>query len=432
MAIYTRLPHSYTPPMPAYTPDDANLTPAALEALAADLPLREKIAALLASRPNQQPTVADIAALRKSIPADLLHAALTLGSIQKKAAAKFPALHTAAGYVYATPEALEQATGEVVAAHVASRFAPLAPTALLDLCCGIGGNALALATLAPTTAIDLSKPRTTCLQLNAKSLPPHHRLTILPQDVTVHSLFTIPHSLFHIDPARRSAGRRSPKYEDLLPGPDFLAHLLRTLPGGAIKLSPAVDFDSLPPGHLELLSHRGTVVQALLYTGALADQFQKNTRTATILSPTHPPFSFTHQAQGLQSLGPLPTDGAYLYELDGALTRANLAAPFASSLSLFPLTPDAGYLTSESLLTHPALTPFQVTAALPFNEKKILAHLKDLPPGPPGPIEVKTRGGLNLKTDLLQKSFSAATPTRHTLFIFLHEKALTALFTTRL
>ncbi|HVS72863.1 MAG TPA: hypothetical protein VHQ47_16520, partial [Phycisphaerae bacterium] len=73
------------------------------------------------------------------------------------------------------------------------------------------------------------------------------------------------------------------------------------------------------------------------------------------------------------------------------------------------------------------------TALLPYHEKKILAHVRQLPTSlPQGPIEIKTRGGLDLDTDHLQSLFSKATPTRHTLFIFRHQKALTALLTTRL
>ena len=45
--------------------------------------------------------------------------------------------------MYFTREALEQATGDAVARHRAARFAPFGVVA--DLCCGIGGDALALA-----------------------------------------------------------------------------------------------------------------------------------------------------------------------------------------------------------------------------------------------------------------------------------------------
>ncbi|HVX85657.1 MAG TPA: hypothetical protein VH253_12820, partial [Phycisphaerae bacterium] len=283
-------------PSTSYTPDDSRLTPASLEFLATPegITLRTRILSLLADRPRRQLSVADIAALRKSTTPDHLHAALTLCQLQPKAAQKFPSLHAAAGFIFATPEALEQATDELLATHKAARFAPaLSPnTPIIDLCSGIGGDSLPLANIAPTTAIDLSEPRTTCLRLNAQSLPPTHPLTIQTNDITTHSPFTIHHSLFHIDPARRHAGRRSHQYADLLPGPAFLATLISHHPGGAIKLSPAVDFESLPPGHIELLSHSGAVLQAVLYTGALAQQFPPDTRTATILSPTARPFSF--------------------------------------------------------------------------------------------------------------------------------------------
>src|SRR5437773_2735446 len=91
------------------------------------------------------------------------HATFILGPrLPTKAArahCKFPELP----YVWATPEAREQATHALLAAHKARQFAQMNPARIFDLCCGIGGDALALAEVAPVTAIDLSPVRTTCL-----------------------------------------------------------------------------------------------------------------------------------------------------------------------------------------------------------------------------------------------------------------------------
>ncbi len=50
--------------------------------------------------------------------------------------------------------------------------------------------------------------------------PIPNTLDILTADIRTLSL--PPDACLHIDPARRSAGQRSPRYADLIPGPDFL------------------------------------------------------------------------------------------------------------------------------------------------------------------------------------------------------------------
>jgi hypothetical protein len=408
---------------PAYQPDDARITLPALHYLrgAEGLLLRQAVAAL----PDpSHPTVAQIAALRKRFPAPPLHAALTLAVLQPQAAGKFPQLP----YVWATPEALEQATHTVVARHKALRFSRVQPAHIFDLCAGIGGDALALAEVAPVTAIDLSPIRTACLEFNAADLPapPPFPLEVRTSDIRNLLANLSRNAWVHIDPARRSAGRRSPRYQDLIPGPDFLETLFTRCQGGVIKLSPAVDFDSLPPGHLELVSHRGAVVQALLWLGPFPDA--PETRTATVLDDTLPGWSFRAlpQALSLPNIPFLhnPPAGKIVcfYELDGAVTRAGLAAAFARENHLLPVTIDGGYLVGEPdtpLLHNPALTAFQVHAVVPFSTDRVAHALRQLPSTAPGPVEVKSRGQPpGVDTDRLQTTWSRIRPSGHTVLLF--------------
>ncbi len=337
------------PPTPPYSPADVSLTLPALDFLhsRAGQSLLSQLATSLQSHPTL--TVADIATLRKSHPPDIVHAALTLAQLQKKARLKFPDLP----FTWAVPEALEQATDARVAAHKANRFANAGATKILDLCAGIGGDTVALAKIAPTTAYDLSPIRTTCLRYNLDSLhlsaeirtEDIRTLLAFPQIENQKSKIENPQAFFHIDPARRSAGKRSPAFEDLIPGPDLLLPLMARFPAGALKLSPAVDFDSLPPGHLEIISHNRTVVQAVLWTGKLAEPFPAGSRTATIIEDNAPSFSHTAPPE---SPTLTPTVASYLFEADPALTRAAIATPLAKSLDLHALTIDAGYLTGDT------------------------------------------------------------------------------------
>ena len=375
---------------------------------------------------KEGPSVAAVADLRKSHPAAHVHAALLVARAQAKARGKFPQLPV----TWATPEALEQASGTAVARFKAARFLSARPSRIVDLCSGIGGDALALAAVAPVTAIDLSPVRIACLAFNAAGhLPPlPHAVEGVVGDVDAR-LTTLPgEALFHIDPARRSGGRRTPHYEDLIPGPAVLERVIAHFRGGGLKLSPAVDFSSLPAGHVELLSDRGSVVQAVLWTGVLADLFPSGTRTASCLSREGTAFSYTavprHPTLSSPSL--LLMEGqrspAILYELDGALTRAGLAAAFADEHRLTPLTPDGGYLLhtgSDIPPPHPVLTGFRVEEWAPFNERRITQLLSQLPPTGPGPVEVKTRGSLpGVDPDRLQAAWSKASRFQRTVLLF--------------
>jgi hypothetical protein len=423
----------------AYQPDDASITPDSLAYLHSEegQALRDQVHQLLEKHPDLP--VNEIAKLRKRFPADHLHAGLAVGKLQLKARQKFP--HLADSTIYAIPEALEQSTDFAVAQHKANRFAQQHPTRIFDLCAGIGGDTLALGQIAPTIAIDLSQARLTCLRYNLESAPTKFPIEIRNADVTsVHSEFRMLNSaFFHVDPARRSNGKRSAAFEDLIPGPDFLRQLIHESSGGAIKLSPAVDFDSLPEGHLEIISHDKSVVQAVLWTGALAREFPEDSRTATVFAKHKLLTTFTAQIQfdRPDQFSP-PAPGAFqnLYEVDPAFTRANLAAPLAHSLNLHSLTDDAGYLADSlsPLITHPALTAFQIHAFIPYSEKNVIAHLqKNAPSIAAGPVEVKTRGRIpGIDTDRLQVLFSKNTEQRKTVLIFRYTETTWAVIASRI
>jgi hypothetical protein len=416
---------------PTYQPADNYLTLEALEFLA-----RPAGAALRAAAATTQGvwTASQIERARHGLPAHLksaVHAALTLGALQAKATGpkgKFPELD----YVWAPPEALEQATSLRVARHKARRFAQALAAhpvgdgpAIWDLCCGIGGDTLALAAVAPTLAIDLSEVRLWCCRQNAHALEAATgtRLALttratdvcnLGKDVAERGLLA--GRLFHIDPSRRDAGRRSHAWKDLVPGPDGLRSIIAAFAAsegpdqsaGAIKLSPGVAFDELPPtGHVEVISENGTAVQAVLWLGALRPG-PEHERTATVLSVDAPPFSLT----GTPERAPeavIPAPAAWLYEVNAGVHRAGLAGTLAKQLGLDACNLDGGYATGPEMLDHPALTRFRTLATVAYSPRRVVEALQShAAAAPPGAIEVKTRGGLGLDTDRLQREWSAA------------------------
>jgi hypothetical protein len=79
------------------------------------------------------------ASLRAEYPADLVAAALTQQALRQAARAKF----SQADAMLFTRAGLEQASSELTARHSAARFAGARLVA--ELCCGVGGNLVALA-----------------------------------------------------------------------------------------------------------------------------------------------------------------------------------------------------------------------------------------------------------------------------------------------
>jgi hypothetical protein len=127
-------------------------------------------------------STADVTALRKKWDKELVHAALALVKARGKAAVKFGA---AATRLVADPEGVEMATSHAAAAWKARRFAAAGgrTRAVLDLCCGIGGDAMALhAAGLDVTCVDSDPVRawmavTTCVA--ARRWKPRERRTTL-------------------------------------------------------------------------------------------------------------------------------------------------------------------------------------------------------------------------------------------------------------
>ncbi len=86
--------------------------------------------------------------LREAYPADLVAAALAQHELRRSARPKFGR----AMEMFFTRPGLEQASGELAARHRSARYAGARNAA--DLCCGIGGDLVALAEGRPVLAVD--------------------------------------------------------------------------------------------------------------------------------------------------------------------------------------------------------------------------------------------------------------------------------------
>lgn len=378
---------------------------------------------------NAQPAnINTLSKLRKQYDADLVSAAFQLCEARTRAVKKFG---DRAADLLADVEGVEQASSLTVAKHKANRFADLAArtgqNTIADLCCGIGGDAMAFADASlNVTAIDNEPTRTLMAGHNA-----HCQTMCCGVDTWLNRLEAEP-ALFHIDPARRSSAGRTWRFADYTPHPDFLRRLITRLPNGAIKLGPGIDqielaeklTDDLPDWELEFISEHGRLVQAVLWTGDLANQTDSSNRHA--LSATLLPANST--ISGQPDDPPLGDIESFLYTVDAAAERAQLLHVLCEQHDLLAIHPALGILTCNTLVDSPWLTTFEFVEELPWRLKKVKAWLNA---HDAGIIEVKTRGKA-VNPDDVQRQLRGKGNQPYTVFILRFDQQVRALITKRL
>jgi hypothetical protein len=268
--------------------------------------------------------------------------------------------------MYFTREALEQSTAETVARHRARRFAGFGSIA--DLCCGIGGDALALAAVAPVVAVDLDPLRLAMARQNVVAYEAGDRATFREADLT-RMLPDAPAAFF--DPSRRSEGRRTISLRDCHPPLDLVRSWLPRIPAIAAKVAPAVPWAELAAysAEVEFVSLEGELKECVLWFGPL----HTANRRATLLPGGH-----TLAAEAPVPSAPPVMPRAYLYDPDPAVVRSGLVANLGEQLGARPISPDIAFLTADTLRPTPLATAYAIEESLPFQVKKLRQRLREL------------------------------------------------------
>ena len=269
---------------------------------------------------------------------------------------------------------LEQSTSEAVARHKAARFAGDVD----DLCCGIGGDTLALAARCRVRAVDCRESLTLMTQWNAGVYGVDDRVSTVVGDATE---LVSPDRLVHLDPDRRAGITRSTRIEDYQPELAFMHRLMESAPGGAIKLSPASNFGGkFSDCEIELVSLHGECKEAIVWFGSLAGE---DDWRASVL-----PSGATISGDPLSvptNVGPL---GAWVYDPDPAVVRSGLLDVVAHELGLHRLDGEEEYLTGDAQVTSDFVTPFAVVDDLPHNDKQVRRYFRE---HDFGQVEIKCR-----------------------------------------
>ena len=289
--------------------------------------------------------------------------ALDQALLRRRALAK----HPRGDELWWTGEALEQATAYDVAVHRARRY----DRPVLDLCCSVGGDLLALPQ--GSTGVDLDEARLLLAAENARVLG--RRVSLVRADVTTLD----PRGDVFADPARRRGGRRVFDARAYTPPLDVvLAWRPRAL---GVKVAPGIDWAAVP-GDVEgeVVSLAGEVKEAVLWAGAAR---RGSARSATLLPGGD---TLTDEPVPPPQVRP---PGAFLLEPDGAVVRAQLVAQAARAVGGGLLDATIAYVTAEDLVPTPWGTWYEVLEVLPFGLKRLREVLRR---HDAGPLVVKKRG----------------------------------------
>jgi hypothetical protein len=331
--------------------------------------------------------------LRKDLSAERTHLVIEQVELRHRARDKF----SRASQMFFTRKGLEQATDEQLAAYKASRFPAEQPIA--DLCCGIGGDLLALAGRGPTRGIERDAVTALLATANAAACElSSDRCTVDVEDVTSVS---VSGCAWHCDPDRRKEGRRTTRGELFDPSLEAIDRLLARSNLAAVKLAPATDapVSWCQTAELQWLSTRGECRQQVAWFGPLA-RFPGQ-RAATVITTRGEQRTIVGTPD--QPVMVAASIGRYIYEPDAAVLAAKLSSVLCRAHGLAALSPDVAYFTSDTEINDLAMDRFEVLDCLPFDRKQLRAYCRE---HQVGRLEIKKRG-VDLSPDQLRKEIVA-------------------------
>jgi len=377
------------------------LSPLGREALA-------RVAELRGGAPGSELAVAE--ALRRQYPAELAAAAMAQYELRLAARAKF----SRAMEMLFTRDGYEQASAEPIARHRAARFRGASRVA--DLCCGIGGDLIALAS-APESAAP--EPRGTVLAVDRDEV--HARLalhnagvygaaasvTACVADVRDVALDGV--DAVFIDPARRSGTRRF-RAGVSQPPLDWCLALAETVPAVCVKAAPGLPAELIPPGwEAEFIADGRDLKEAVLWSPAFATA----ARRATILPAGD---TLARQPAETGAYGdpvPVTEPGEYLLDPSPAVTRAGLVEDLARLVGARKIDPRIAFLTLDRDVSTPFARTLRVVESAPWNEKRFAARLRELGVGA---ADIRRRG-LPGDVDQIRGRLKLAGPHRATVVL---------------
>ncbi len=334
--------------------------------------------------------------LRRDYPAALVAAAMTQHEFRRAAGAKF----SRAGDMLFTRAGYEQSSSEAFARYRAGRLG-YAPR-VADLCCGIGGDLIALAGAGEVLAVDRDETHVRLARHNAAVYGRADNVSALVADVRDLRLAGI--DAVFLDPARRAgpdtasasnarryrAGRSEPAL-------DWCTGLAHEVPAVCVKAAPGLPRDLVPGAWgAEFIAEGRDLKEAVLWSPSLATapkSGDRGPRRATVLAvaPADTPPTADTLTTREGAPVPLREPGEYLLDPNPAVTRAGLVEDLARELGddAAKIDPQIAFLTLDRNVRTPFARTLRVQHSAPWNEKQFAKRLRDLEIGA---VDIRRRG----------------------------------------
>jgi SAM-dependent methyltransferase len=319
--------------------------------------------------------------LRARYPVELVTAALAQHELRLRARAKF----SRALDMYFTRPGLEQASAEVIAGHRSARYARAGLVA--DLCCGIGGDLVALAAGRGVLAVDRDPLHLRMARANAGVYGVAAGLSAVAADVREVRLGGVVGSrraehgvdAVFIDPARRAGGRRL-RAGDSEPPLAWCLALAGQVPRVGIKAAPGLPRDAVPPGwELEFIAVGRDLKEAVAWSPALATAATR----ATVLPGGHT------LTQGPGGPVPVRPPGGFLLDPNPAVTRAGLVEDLAHAAGAWKIDDKIAFLSADAPVRTPFARTLRVIDSAPWDQRRLPARLRALDIGA---ADIRRRG----------------------------------------
>jgi hypothetical protein len=347
---------------------------------------RALMAELAAERVDDETALRLSERLRSRYPAALVADGLTLQRLRDRAAAKF----SRAPDMMLTRDGLEQASGEAAARHRAARLAGAGPVA--DLCCGIGGDLVALAALGPVLGVDRDPLHAWMAGHNAAVYGVAERARTEVADVRAVDL-TGTAAVF-VDPARRTERGRT---RDGEPPLAWCVGLVERVPRVAVKAAPGLDRAAVPPDwEAEFVAVGTDLKEAVLWSPAAAEAASR--ATVLVDGDRHTLLP----APGAEV--PVGEPGEYLLDPNPAVTRAGLVAELARATGTWQIDDRIAFLAAAAPVATPFARTLRVLDSGPWREKDLGARIRALDVGS---VDIRRRG-LAGDVDVLRKRLARA------------------------
>jgi hypothetical protein len=302
-------------------------------------------------------------------------------------------------------ELLQQCSSMRLANYVGKRMAAMASAAgrseVMDLCCGLGGDAIGLASAGlDVLGYDISPEATVYSEHNASISGVSDHMKFATADVT--QLDIPAGAIVHIDPDRRSSGRRVVALSELQPGEEFLRQLTQNTAGGAMKLSAAMDFtelDDWPDIRLEYVSEDGVCKQLVVWWSPDIPAAGLPARSATtVWGDMNDPQSETIEAIDNTPV-PYGEVGPWLIEPGPEVIAAHAVDALAARNGLWCAHPGMLWLFGAEPVDSHLARSYEILETVSGREREIRLALRKYDAGL---VEVKSRG-VSIKTDGLQR-----------------------------